>query len=71
MCSGLPTATLAPLSVSHPSSQDSGCRVPWAPAERGGGHTALYLLAHFVVQLSYALVSPILPEGGQNVAKSI
>lgn len=57
--------------VSHPSSQDSGCRVPWAPAARGGVHAALYLLAHFVVQLRYALVGPILPEGGQNVAESI
>lgn len=32
---------------------------------------AEYSLAHFMVQLGYALVGPVLPKGGQNVAKSV
>lgn len=61
------------------------CRQPWLRcgrprshaggqeprAERRGPGRRLYLLAHFMVQLSDALVGPVLPKGGQNVAESI
>lgn len=40
-------------------------------AERRGPGRPPYLLAHFMVQLSNALVGPVLAEGGQNVAESI
>lgn len=41
------------------------------PRSRAGSRGHPYLLAHFVVQLSDALVGPVLPEGGQNVAEGI
>lgn len=50
---------IAPGHVRHP---DGTCRAV---------EKLISILAHFVVQLSDTLVGPVLPEGGQDVAKSV